>query len=171
VTVAQPATDLDIRYGEPDATATDWVAARRELAEAELYWISTVRPDGRPHVTPLIALWHDDAVVFTTGPRERKAKNLAENAHCTFTTGRNDLHAGLDIVVEGDARRVTDPDRLRRIADAYVEKYGEEWRFTLADGGFDHEGGHALVFAVAPTVAFGFGKGGYSQTRWTFSPG
>jgi hypothetical protein len=164
----EPQTDLDIRYGEPDATATYWVAARRELAAAELYWISTVRPGGQPHVTPLIAIWHDDSIVFTTGPDERKARNLAENPHCTFTTGRNDLHSGLDLVVEGVARRVTNASALQGIADVYVEKYGETWRFEVVDAGFDHQGGRALVFAVTPTVAFGFGKGGYSQTRWTF---
>jgi hypothetical protein len=33
---------------------------------AEVHWLSTVRPDGRPHVAPLIAVWVDDALVFCT---------------------------------------------------------------------------------------------------------
>ncbi len=31
------------------------------------------------------------------------------------------------------------------------------------------DAGEAVVFAVRPSTAFGFGKGGYSQTRWLFS--
>ena len=63
-------------------------------------------PDGRPHVTPLIAIWLDDSLYFCTGATERKAKNLARNPHYVITTGCNRLE-GLDIVVEGDAVRIS----------------------------------------------------------------
>ncbi len=169
MTPHEPATELDRRYSSPEATATPWEEGRARLAAAELYWISTVRPDGRPHVTPLIAVWVEPALYFCTGPQERKARNLADNPHCTFTTGTNALHEGLDLVLEGRAVQVTDDGVLRRIADAYVAKYGEEWRFEPRDGAFHHsDGGEAWVFEVAPVRAFGFGKGVYSQTRWRF---
>ena len=62
--------------------ATHPVGRRRRLLEtAELFWISTVRTDGRPHVTPLPAVWLDDVLYFCTGPGEQKAVNLAANAH------------------------------------------------------------------------------------------
>lgn len=75
--------------------------------------------------------------------------------------------------VEGEAVRVRDDARLRELADAWVEKYGEAWRHEVGDGGFRHtlgdEHGTVLVFEVAPTTAFGFGKGErFSQTRWRF---
>ncbi len=57
---------------------------------------------------PLIGVWLDDALYFATGEDERKAKNLATNAHVTITTGSDDLTKGLDIVVEGEARLVRD---------------------------------------------------------------
>jgi hypothetical protein len=41
------------------------------------FWLSTARPDGRPHVTPFIAVWLDEALWFCTGADELKAKNLA----------------------------------------------------------------------------------------------
>jgi len=169
----EPVTRLDTRFSSADATATDWAHARKTLHDAEVFWVSTVRPDGRPHVTPLIAVWLDDALYFCTGASERKARNLAHNTHCIMTTGCNALHEGLDLVVEGDARRVTDDAKLRRVAEAYASKYGRDWRFAVRDGAFHHEGVHegavALVFEVAPRTAFGFGKGRqYSQTRWRF---
>ena len=153
----------------------DWAAARKRLEDAEVYWLSTVRPDGRPHVTPLISVWLDGALYFCTGPAERKAKNLAHNPHCILTTGCNTLDEGLDLVVEGDAARVTDDAELRRVADAYESKYGSDWRFEVRDGAFFHEeahgGGMAVVYEVAPVTAFGFGKGSeFSQTRWRFAP-
>jgi hypothetical protein len=167
-----PVTELDARFSSDDATATRWDEGRRRLAGAEVYWLSTVRPDGRPHVTPLLAVWVDGAMHFTTGPTERKAKNLASNPSCVLTTGTNALGDGLDLVVEGDAVRVTDDGSLRRIADAFVAKYGTDWRFEVRDGAFHGAGGEALVFGVAPSTVFGFGKGGtFSQTRWRFGRG
>ena len=161
-------TTLDTRYSDADAVETPWPDAAAVLDGAELYWLTTVRPDGRPHVTPLIAVWLDGALHFATGPEERKAKNLDGNPHCVLTTGRNSLREGLDVVVEGDAVRVTDDDRLRRIAERYVSKYGSDWHFDVADGAFHHQDHRALVFEVRPAQAFGFGKGEYSQTRWRF---
>ncbi len=73
------------------------------MEDAKVFWISTVHPDGRPHVTPLIAVLSDGALYFCTGPRERKAENLALNPHCVLTTGCNSLDEGVDLVVEGHA--------------------------------------------------------------------
>ena len=167
--MTQPVTELDPRFSSPDATATEWAVASDALAKAEVYWLSTVRPDGRPHVTPLIAVWHEGALCVTTGPDERKAKNLAENVHCVVTTGSNTLSEGLDLVLEGDAARVTDDARLQQLADAFASKYGTDtWHFTVRDGAFHNEaGGKALVFRIEPRTVFGFGKGEtYSQTAW-----
>ena len=164
-----PVTELDARYSSDGATPTGWAEARRRLEEAEVYWLSTVRPDGRPHVTPLLSVCLDGVMYFCTGPGERKAKNLEENPHCVLTTGSNGLNEGLDLVVEGDAARISDDAALQRIADAYESKYGSDWRFSVRDGAFVGDGGEALVYEVAPSTAFGFGKGAYSQTRWRFS--
>lgn len=56
------------------ASPTGWAEARGELAAALVYWLSTVRPDGRPHITPLIGVWQDGALYFCTDPEERKVK-------------------------------------------------------------------------------------------------
>lgn len=169
MTTTQPETDLDARYSDPAAVAVDWFEASEAVGAAELYWVSTVRPDGRPHVTPLIGVWLDEQAYFCTGPEERKARNLHENRHCVLTTGCNELDQGLDVIIEGEAVPVTAADALRRVADAYVAKYGETWRFELRDGGFVHEEGTAEVYRVAPSVAFAFGRGPVgSQTRYRF---
>ena len=167
--MTEPIGELDPDFSSPDATATPWQAARARLEAAEIYWLSTVRPDGRPHVTPLIALSLDGAAYFCTGPTERKTQNLEANPSCVLTTGCNELGGGLDFVVEGEAVRVTDELTLQRVADAYADKYPEPFRFTVRDGAFVGDGGEALVFRIEARKAFGFGRGTtYSQTRWRF---
>lgn len=166
----EPTAELDERFSAPGARATPWSEARDRLRAADVHWLTTVRPDGRPHVTPLLAVWEDEALYFCTGPGEQKARNLRLHAECVLTTGCNVLDQGVDLVVEGRAVRVGDDGRLRQLAAAWEAKYGPDWRFTVRDGAFHGEGGAALVFAVAPRTVFAFAKGDYAQTRYLFAP-
>jgi len=170
MTDRSPTTDLDPRFSDPSATATPWPEARERLAAAPTCWLTTVRPDGRPHVTPIAAIWLDDALSFTTGITERKARNLEANTAVVVTTGTSGFE-GLDVVVEGQAVRLVDPSRLRRLADAYVDKYGEMFVFHPTDGGYTiaESADLVLAFEVRPVKAFGFAKGDpFSQTRYRF---
>ncbi len=177
----QPTTELDTRYssalnsrpGAADVTATEWAEARRRLETAEIFWVSTVRPDGRLHVTPVIAAWHDGVLYFSTGAGEQKARNLAHDGHCALTTGGNSLTEGLDLVVEGTAEPVADPAVLEEVIAAYEAKYGAH--ITSPAGAFHGMGETfrkrtAVVFAVSPATVYGFGRvdGVYTHTRWTF---
>ena len=108
---------------------------------------------------------------FTTGPGEQKAVNLASNPHVVITTGCNRWDHGLDVMVEGQARRVTDRATLERLAAAWATKWDGQWRLGVADGGFMHADGNAdahaaLVFAVQPAKVLAFGKGQFSHTRY-----
>ncbi|HEY4026913.1 MAG TPA: pyridoxamine 5'-phosphate oxidase family protein [Candidatus Dormibacteraeota bacterium] len=164
-----PATKLDARFSDPDAAATEWEETRRALETAELFWISTVRADGRPHVTPLVAVWLDGAIHFSTGATEQKAINLRDNAHVVLTTGCNRWDGGLDVMVEGDAVQVTDDDMLIRLAQAWATKWDGRWRYEVRGGRFHHQGGGAaLVFSVAPTKVLAFAKGRFAHTRHRF---
>ena len=126
---SDPIARFDSRFSDPAAGPTAWPDAAAALERAELYWLTTVRADGRPHVTPLIGVYVDDAVHFCTGLREQKARNLEQNAHVALTTGTNTWAQGLDVVVEGTCLLYTSPsprdndgepralhaDRLRRV--------------------------------------------------------
>jgi hypothetical protein len=164
-------TELDSRFSAPDATPTPWDDALRVLSDARIYWITTVRHDQRPHVTPLIGLWFDDSFIFCTGPGEQKAKNIVDNSNCVVLTGRNTYEEGLDVVVEGNAERVVEEARLLTLAEQFLAKYGDEWRFEVRESAFHHEGGEAWVFEVAPSKVLGFVRGDRAaQTRWLFDP-
>jgi nitroimidazol reductase NimA-like FMN-containing flavoprotein (pyridoxamine 5'-phosphate oxidase superfamily) len=158
---------IDRRFSDPSAAPTPWGATEGALQQAELYWISTVREDGRPHVTPLIGVWHDGAVHFCTGLREQKHRNLEHNRNVAMTTGTNTWARGLDVVVEGTVRRVTDNAELQRIADAFVAKYGEVWRFTVGDGVFDGgQGEPAAVYRIEAAKVIAFAKEPHGQTTY-----
>ena len=167
--MSEPVTKIDPRFSDPNAVATGWDETRRELEKAELFWIATVRADGRPHVTPLVAVWLDGALHFCTGPTEQKAMNLRKNPHVILTTGCNSWESGLDVVVEGDAVQTTDDEVLKRLAKAWTTKWDGQWQFEVGNGAFQHkDGGEALVFSVAPTKILAFGKGKFSHTRYQF---
>lgn len=163
-------TTLDQRFSAPDAVATDWEHTRQVLEEAELFWITTVRADGRPHVTPLVAVWLDDAIHFCTGTTEQKFVNLTGNKHVILTTGANQWDRGLDVVVEGDAVQVSDDDTLKRLAVAWRAKWDGQWQYQVYDGNFHHdENSEAVaVFAVKPAKVLSFGKGTFSHTSHRF---
>lgn len=165
-----PETELDPRFSDPDAMATDWPTTRAELEAAQLSWLTTVRADGRPHVTPLVSVWLDEAAHFSTGPDEQKAVNLAQNPAVVLTTGCSTWDRGLDVMIEGRAVRITDRATLERLAAAWARKWNGQWQYEAAEDGLHHQGGGtALVFRVAPDKVLAFGKGTFSHTRHRFA--
>ncbi len=146
------------------------------------YWLATNGPDGRPHLRPLLGLWLDDSFFFIAGVATRKGKNLQADPRCVIGASSQILPA-LDVVLEGAAVRVTDDEKLQRVADAYSSML--HWALEVRDGAI--VGPNALtagpppyaVFEVAPSTVVGLpgiagteeGKGpagSFSPTRWRF---
>jgi PPOX class probable F420-dependent enzyme len=134
----------------------DWATER--LASARNYWISTTRPDGRPHAMPVWGLWHDDAFYFSTAPTSRKARNLDANPAVVVHLESGDKV----VIVEGDAEGVADAALLRRLSEDYTSKYGFEVTFTAEGRG---------LLAVRPQVAYAWVEADFpaSATRFSFA--
>jgi hypothetical protein len=81
-------------------------------------WLATVNEDGGPHVTAVGALWLDGSYWFQTGARTRKGRNVARDPRCSIAVSLRDA----DVVVEGDATRVRDPDAVARVAKAWADQ-------------------------------------------------
>ena len=162
-----PITTIDLAHSSsPDNVATPWEETRRVLETAEVFWLATVRADGRPHVTPLVPAWLDGTLYFSSGriTIAQKVKNLRGNPHVVLTTGCNHLETGLDVVVEGDATPVTDPSVHERLYQVWATLWGEGWPIQLHNGGICEESGEPiLVFAVTPTKIFAHARG----DEWT----
>jgi general stress protein 26 len=163
----EPTAQLSEGYSQPGATALPWAAVAGVLSASEMFWLSTVRRDGRPHVTPLPAIWTDGSVYFCVGSQEQKARNLESNPNCVIAAGANEFRSGLDVVIEGKAVRVTVPRDLSRLATLWKSKL--DWDFAVIEGGFrDPAGRLGLVFGVSPAKVLAFGKDPFSQTRYLF---
>ena len=163
-----PTPELDKRFSAPEAVPTPWAVTMAALERAELYWITTVRPNGRPHVTPLVGVAGDGAVYFCTGLEEQKARNLEQNEHVAITTGNNTgPRPRRDR--RGDRRARRRQRVLQRLADAYLAKYGSDWRYGVGDGVLTHgeEAEHeAALFRVEPGKVLAFAKDPHAQTTY-----
>ena len=114
----QETTNLD-RYGNaplPWSRPRDILAGGVPGPEVAMY-LSTVRPDGRPHTAGIGALWHDGDLYFTSNLDTRKSRNLAQNPACTIAMRL----PGIDVVFEGEAARTTDAATLETVAARYRE--------------------------------------------------
>jgi hypothetical protein len=168
---------IDPRYGDPGATAPPWEDIERLLVDAQLYWIVTVRADGRPHAVPLVGVWHDGAFAFCTGPEEQKQRNLDGNPRVAVTTGATGgqgWDVGKDVVLEGSAVRVIEGPVLETLAAAWYAKYGDDWHFAVRGDEFvelSHSGGGggggAWVYRVRPDKVIAFGDA-HGQTTYRF---
>lgn len=164
-------------YGDPSAEAPPWADIDQRLTDAALYWIVTVRRDGRPHAVPLCGVWHDGAFWFCTGDDEQKMRNLDHDPHVVVTAGPLGAAGwknGKDIAVEGVAERVDDPSVVEVMAQAWREKYDGDWDFEARHGRFfevsdqgGSTGGGAVLFRVPPSKVLVFGDE-HGQTTYRF---
>lgn len=138
-----------------------WSWAVERLTRSTFFWLATVGAGGRPHVMPVWAVWMDGALWFSSGLRARKSRNLDADPRCTLTTD----DALEPVIVEGDAERILDRDRLAVFMDALDTKYETNYGAEFADPEVNG------VWRVAPTWAFGLVEEDFtgSPTRWTFS--
>jgi uncharacterized pyridoxamine 5'-phosphate oxidase family protein len=161
-------TNLDIYGAEPIpwSRALDLLDHLQDDSANKTIWLATVRPDGRPHLAGVGALWLDGALYFVSGAGTRKSKNLAENPNCVLSVSLPDL----DLVLEGAATQVTDDATLRRLAERYV---ASGWPAQVENGAFTAPYSAPSagpppwnLYVVTPSVAFGVGLGG--AMRWRF---
>jgi general stress protein 26 len=138
-----------------------WSWALERLEKSHNYWIATSRPDGRPHLMLVWGIWWQDAFWFSSGPRTRKAKNIAADPHCVIGTEKADEA----VILEGVAEEIKDRSIWKQVAQIYNAKYGGDVEPLLlaCDG---------CVFRVQPQLAFGQDEHAEnfaeSVTRWHF---
>lgn len=93
------------------------LAPAPDAHNARTSWLTTINDDGSPHVTAVGALWLDGAFWFQTGTGTRKSRNVARDPRCSVAMSIRDA----DVVIEGDASRVTDPSAVARVAKAWAD--------------------------------------------------
>jgi hypothetical protein len=170
-------TNLDIYGSKP----IPWTRALEELEAVaktpvdarppRSFWLATTRPDGRPHIAGVGALWVDGKFYFTSGDGTRKSRNLVANPNCVISVSLSSL----DLVVEGTARVVTDDATLERLAELYA---AQGWPAKASNGAItaDFSAPSAgsppwRLYEMIPRTAFGVATAEPNgATRWRFAP-
>lgn len=150
-------------YGLPATSKglLPWSWAEQRLKKSHNYWITTVKPNGSPHTMVVWALWQEGRLLFSTGSKSRKARNLDENRNCVICTEL----ANEAVIVEG-AAEVADVAARRR----FLAKYQSKYKFNMKAMKDDILAMKEPVFAVRPRVVFALWEKHFPSktTRWTF---
>ena len=138
-----------------------WSWAEDRLTKSHDYWVATARPDGRPHLMPVWAVWDGRALWFSSSVGSRKARNLSDEPRCSIATD----NAWEPVVLEGVARVVTDHDALARYIALENEKYGTDYTVDFLDPAVN------ATLRVEPWWVFSLTEDDFtgSPTRWSFA--
>jgi hypothetical protein len=143
-------------FGTNDAPMLPWSHAVERLERARYYWLATVRPDGRPHVTPVWGVWVDGALYIDGPPITTWGRNLKSNPALSVH-----LESGDDVVIlEGEIEDLTtDPELGSRIVEAWNAKYGRLHPDPAGDG----------ILCLRPRTARAWSNESLEDgTRWRF---
>jgi PPOX class probable F420-dependent enzyme len=137
-----------------------WAWAVEQLERSRNFWLATRWPDGRPHVMVVWAIWHRDALWFSSGKDSRKARNLANDPRCVLTTEDPQQ----PVVVEGVAELLTARMDLETLLAIENAKYGTDYGPEMVDPALNR------AYRLRPGWAFGLIADEFtgSPTRWTF---
>jgi nitroimidazol reductase NimA-like FMN-containing flavoprotein (pyridoxamine 5'-phosphate oxidase superfamily) len=135
-----------------------WTTAAEQLEQAKVYWLATVRHDGRPHIAPIWGAWVDDAFYFQGAPNSRWARNLGENpAASIHLESVNDV-----VIVDGLVEQiVTDAAFAARLVEAWRAKYVVVEHPPQADT--------AGIFRLRPRAVRAWGETFQDAARWLFA--
>ena len=144
-------------YGveDGDEGMLPWSWATERLEQSRNYWVSTSRPDGRPHAMPVWGIWLDDAFFFSSGRDSAKSRNLAANPAVVVHLESGDE----TVILEGRAEKVLDEGLSRRVSQVYWPKY---------DLTFDASGEADSWFVVRPKRAYAWAERDYPGTATQF---
>jgi PPOX class probable F420-dependent enzyme len=135
-----------------------WDEAVRRLEASRSFWLATVRPDGRPHVMPVWAVWRSGGLWFSSSLGSRKIRNLRAEPRCTLTTD----DAEHPVVLDGTAEVVTDLAEIAAFLADSNSKYAVDYGIEFLDPAVN------ATVRVTPTWAFALDEEDFtgSPTRW-----
>jgi general stress protein 26 len=152
-----------IEGSEEGSGLLPWSWADEQLRASRHFWLATRWPDGRPHVMPVWAVWHQGALWFSSSNRSRKAQNLAADPRCVLTS-EDPLNP---VVVEGVAELLTSLADLETLLREENAKYDTSYAMDMLDPALNS------AWRVRPQWAFGLRAEEFTgtPTRWTFDSG
>jgi hypothetical protein len=136
-------------YVDHPTSSVAWEYVEKRLSESKNYWMSSVRPNGRPHVIPRWAVYIDGKVYYDGSPETRHAQNIAQNPYVSLH-----LESGDQVIIaEGMVKPAgkPDPELAKQIAVAYSTKYKD---FGYAPEPNQWDGGGLYEFTPRKILAW-----------------
>jgi len=126
---------------------------RRFLEEEPVIWLSTVRPDGTPHIVPIWFWWDGEAVLVFSKPDARKVRNMRENAAVMLAVG--DPDEDFDVgMLEGQAELLDEPTAVVMPAE-HLKKYADRLA-AICLGAEDYAATYSQVIRIVPDHYLGW---------------
>jgi hypothetical protein len=141
-----------------------WEQVESRLVDSVNYWLSTTRPDGRPHVVPRWGVWLDEKFFYDGSPMTRHARNLTVNPNCALH-----LEDGTAVTIVEGIATVPGPvtgDLGARLSDEYKRKYAAIGYAPEPDAWSDEGAGGLHV--LSPTSAIAWSLFPTDLTRYEF---
>jgi nitroimidazol reductase NimA-like FMN-containing flavoprotein (pyridoxamine 5'-phosphate oxidase superfamily) len=148
--------DYNVPTGDEGLVEWEWVV--EQLERAKNYWISTARPDGKPHAVPVWAAWLDGTLYFDGHPQTRWGRNLQHNPSAVIH-----LESGNEVVIlEGKVQDIAHLDH------AIAEKVGEQFKAKYGYMPNTKEWEDRGLYAMRPQVVHAWTEFPRTMTRWQF---
>ncbi len=93
------------------------------LRSDRMVWLTTVRPNGRPHTIPVWFLWENATILIFSKVKTQKVRNLHQNPSVMLAL--DDTKNGRDVVILEGTAELLERGEGRDVLEAYSEKYRE----------------------------------------------
>ena len=111
-------------YADNPASYVDWEWVAEQMTVSKNYWLSSVRPDGRPHVVPRWGVFIDNKFFYDGSPKTLHARNIMKNPYVSLH-----LESGDQVVMmEGISEAAEKPtsEFANQLAEAISGKYSDD---------------------------------------------
>lgn len=140
------------------------LAIETRLRREPTVWLSSMRPDGRPHVVPAWFSWDGSVFDLFSKPNAQKVRNVREHPAVMLAVGQPGLEWDVELV-EGTAA-VLDRPTSEVVQPPMFEKYADLMaraqldRLTFLDT-------YSQPVRVTPTRFLGYGGRGWTDSAAT----
>jgi PPOX class probable F420-dependent enzyme len=97
---------------------------RRFLELEPVVWLSTVRPDGGPHLVPIWFWWDGDALLVFSKPDAQKVRNLRERPAVMLALGN--AEADFDVAMLVGRAELLERPTSEVMPEAHLAKYARQ---------------------------------------------
>jgi PPOX class probable F420-dependent enzyme len=129
------------------------------LERQEVVWLSSIRPDGRPHLVSAWFLWHEGSIVVPSKPDAQKVRNLRFDPRVMLGIGEPEPDFDVELV-EGEAELSAVP-----LGGGLAERFARKYAAQLSRAGTTLEQFvtvYSQPIRIRPTRWLGWGGRGWA---------